>query len=107
MLRRYRDGANARGEAALMAELAAAGYPVPGVHADAAPAFTDLVLERIDGPTLLAADPGLDDGERAMIGEALALVTGLRWPRATGRVAADLASMLSSNLRPKLKFTSE
>ncbi|RKN07316.1 hypothetical protein D7319_19185 [Streptomyces radicis] len=109
VLRRYRDGADARGEAALMAELAAAGYPVPAVHPGAAPAFTDLVLERIEGPTLLAAlgsgaaspaeagarraaDPGLANGEHAAVGEALALVARLRWPDVAGEAAAGLSS---------------
>jgi hypothetical protein len=55
VLRRYRDGHDATGEADLMARLAGLGYPVPAVHPAAAPARTDLVLERLAGPTMLAA----------------------------------------------------
>lgn len=52
VLRRYRHGGDTAHEAAVMAHLAAAGYPVPAVYdADGA----DLVMERLDGPTLLAA----------------------------------------------------
>ncbi|ARQ69660.1 phosphotransferase [Streptomyces marincola] len=55
VLRRYRDGTDATGEAALMARLAAHGYPVPAVHPEAAPRPSDLVMERLEGPTLLHA----------------------------------------------------
>jgi tRNA A-37 threonylcarbamoyl transferase component Bud32 len=52
VLRRYTNGAIVAGEAELMTYLAAAGFPVPAVyHADG----TDLVMERIDGPTVLQA----------------------------------------------------
>lgn len=52
VLRRSRHGRDATPEAQLMTHLAAAGYPVPLVHdADG----TDLVMERLAGPTLLAA----------------------------------------------------
>lgn len=51
VLRRYRLPIDAAAEAALMRHLAAAGYPVPEVHdADG----RDLVLERLDGPDMLA-----------------------------------------------------
>ncbi|ONK12690.1 phosphotransferase [Streptomyces sp. MP131-18] len=53
VLRRYRDGTDATGEAALMARLAALGYPVPAVHPEDAPGPTDLVMERLTGPTML------------------------------------------------------
>ncbi|MFI6762239.1 phosphotransferase [Micromonospora sp. NPDC050417] len=52
VLRRYRDGGDTASEAALMAYLSALGYPVPVVHAADGP---DLVLERLDGATLLDA----------------------------------------------------
>src|SRR5919201_1159627 len=51
VLRRYRSGGNARREALSMEHARAHGFPVPAVHA----AGDDgLVLERIDGPTMLA-----------------------------------------------------
>lgn len=51
VLRRYRDPAqDTSREAAVMRHAAAAGYPVPAVYDAAGP---DLVLERVDGPTLL------------------------------------------------------
>ena len=57
VLRRYRAGGDVTAEAAVMRYVAAHGYPVPAVHsAD----NTDLVMERVDGPTMLAA---LRDGE--------------------------------------------
>lgn len=51
VLRRYRVPIDATAEARLMRHLAAAGYPVPEVY-DAA--GRDLVLERLDGPDMLA-----------------------------------------------------
>lgn len=53
VLRRYRTpGADAVAEAEVMRYAARAGYPVPAVYDAAGP---DLVLERIDGPTVLEA----------------------------------------------------
>ncbi|WP_089021389.1 phosphotransferase [Micromonospora coriariae] len=52
VLRRYRAGGDTAPEAAVMAYVAAAGYPVPVVYAADGP---DLVLERLDGQTLLEA----------------------------------------------------
>jgi aminoglycoside phosphotransferase (APT) family kinase protein len=59
VLRRYRNPAqSAEREAAIMLRAGLAGVPVPTVHAvDGA----DIVMDRIDGPTMLAAlldDPG-------------------------------------------------
>jgi tRNA A-37 threonylcarbamoyl transferase component Bud32 len=52
VLRRYRDGGDATREAALMAYLHDRGYPVPAVHsADG----TDMIMERLDGPTMAQA----------------------------------------------------
>lgn len=54
VLRRYRDGMDATPELAVMSYLAAHGYPVPRVGPqpdDATP--SDLVLQRLAGPTLL------------------------------------------------------
>ncbi|WP_448317468.1 phosphotransferase [Streptomyces sp. CO7] len=58
VLRRYRDAAvgDTEAESALMAHLHACGYPVPLVRPrDEHAARTDLVLERLDGPTLAGA----------------------------------------------------
>jgi aminoglycoside phosphotransferase (APT) family kinase protein len=52
VLRRYRDGADVAAEALVMTYAAALGFPVPEVYAAAG---TDLVMERLDGPTLLQA----------------------------------------------------
>ncbi|GAB3907149.1 phosphotransferase [Kibdelosporangium lantanae] len=52
VLRRYRDGGDATREAAVMTYLADQGFPVPAVYQADGP---DLVMERVDGPTLLAA----------------------------------------------------
>jgi aminoglycoside phosphotransferase (APT) family kinase protein len=52
VLRRYRAGGDTAGEAAVMRYVADHGYPVPSVRRAAGP---DLVLRRIDGPTLAAA----------------------------------------------------
>ena len=52
VLRRYRDGGDVAAEAAVMVYLAECGYPVPTVYQAAG---ADLVMERLAGPTLLAA----------------------------------------------------
>ncbi|GAA4449176.1 phosphotransferase [Phytohabitans houttuyneae] len=53
VLRRYRDGGgDTAREAALMAHVAAHGFPVPEVYAADGP---DLVMRRLDGPTMLGA----------------------------------------------------
>jgi aminoglycoside phosphotransferase (APT) family kinase protein len=52
VLRRYRNPhVDATTEAAVMAHVAAAGYPVPRVESAVGP---DLVMERVAGPTMLA-----------------------------------------------------
>jgi len=51
VLRRYREGEGTEREARVMEHARRHGFPVPAVH-DAR--GTDLVLERIDGPTMLA-----------------------------------------------------
>jgi tRNA A-37 threonylcarbamoyl transferase component Bud32 len=49
VLRRYRNGADASPEAQIMDHVAAMGYPVPVVYdVDG----SDLVMERLDGPTM-------------------------------------------------------
>ena len=52
VLRRYRAGGDVAAEAAVMAYVADLGFPAPAVHEARG---TDLVLERLDGPTMLAA----------------------------------------------------
>ena len=52
VLRRYRRGGDVACEAAVMAHLAAAGFPVPVVYEAHGP---DLVMERIHGPTMRQA----------------------------------------------------
>lgn len=52
VLRRYRSGGDVVGEAELMRYVERYGFPVPAVH-DAE--GTDLVMDRLDGPTMLAA----------------------------------------------------
>lgn len=63
VLRRYRHAVDVAGEAAVMAYVARFGYPVPAVFEARG---TDLVMERLDGPTmaqaLVAGDLGLHDG---------------------------------------------
>lgn len=49
VLRRYRDGRPAGEEAEIMRRLAVGGYPVPEVRRTSGP---DLVMERVEGPTL-------------------------------------------------------
>ncbi|MEV3854396.1 phosphotransferase [Streptomyces sp. NPDC050095] len=51
VLRRYRDGLDARAEGAVMTYVRDHGYPAPRVRPDATLAASDLVLERLDGPT--------------------------------------------------------
>ncbi len=51
VLRRYRSAHSTLYEAAVMQHVAAHGYPVPHVMATQG---TDLVMERLDGPTMLA-----------------------------------------------------
>ncbi|EDY58056.1 MULTISPECIES: aminoglycoside phosphotransferase family protein [Streptomyces] len=60
VLRRYRDGGDATAETAVLAYLAERGYPVPRVRgpAGATPGTaprSDLVMERLHGPTMLQA----------------------------------------------------
>ena len=52
VLRRYRRVADVTGEAAVMTHVAAHGYPVPAVHEAHG---SDMVLERLDGPTMAQA----------------------------------------------------
>jgi aminoglycoside phosphotransferase (APT) family kinase protein len=58
VLRRYRAGGDVTREAELMRHVDRHGFPVPAVHAAHGP---DLVLERLDGPTML--DSGLSPAD--------------------------------------------
>jgi tRNA A-37 threonylcarbamoyl transferase component Bud32 len=63
VLRRYRNGGDVAAEATVMAYVAGFGFPVPTVYEASG---TDLVMERLDGPTmvraLVAGDLGLTEG---------------------------------------------
>jgi aminoglycoside phosphotransferase (APT) family kinase protein len=74
VLRRYRNGLDATAEAAVMRHVGALGYPVPRVHSVD---HTEMVLERLDGPTLF----------EAMAVEQLTLADG-------ARMLADLQTRL-------------
>jgi Phosphotransferase enzyme family len=52
VLRRYRRSADATAEAEVMAYVRGLGYPVPAVYRASGP---DLVMERLDGPTMTQA----------------------------------------------------
>ena len=81
VLRRYRDGRSAEGEAATLRAVADLGYPVPVVHDAAGP---DIVMERVDGPTLaeaLVAGLSPDEGG-ALLADLHDRLHGLAWPGA-------------------------
>jgi aminoglycoside phosphotransferase (APT) family kinase protein len=69
VLRRYRRGGDVGAEAAVMAYLGEQGFPVPRVYSAAG---TDLVMERLDGGTMLralvAGDIGVPDAARMLAG---------------------------------------
>jgi tRNA A-37 threonylcarbamoyl transferase component Bud32 len=52
ILRRYRDGTDTAREVAVMIYLHERGYPVPAVYSAEGP---DIVMERLDGPTMATA----------------------------------------------------
>jgi aminoglycoside phosphotransferase (APT) family kinase protein len=70
VLRRYRDGSDATREVGVMAYLHERGYPVPAVHSAAGP---EIVMERLDGPTMAQA---LLDGTFPL-GEAATMLADL------------------------------
>ena len=82
VLRRYHDGRSAEPEHAMLTALAGLGYPVPCVaHVDGA----DLVMERVDGPTMAQAlMTGVLDGEAGarMLAELHDELHALTWPAA-------------------------
>jgi aminoglycoside phosphotransferase (APT) family kinase protein len=69
VLRRYRRVADVTREAAVMSHVAAHGYPVPAVHAAQG---SDMVLERLDGPTMaqamVAGEMTIPDGASLLAG---------------------------------------
>lgn len=71
ILRRYRTGADATREAGVMAYVQGLGFPVPRVFSASG---TDIVMERVEGPTmaeaLLAGRLGIPDGA-AMLADLL------------------------------------
>ncbi|WP_159041912.1 phosphotransferase [Streptomyces aureus] len=74
VLRRYRNGDDATREARLMTRLARQGYPVPAVlRAEG----SDLVMERLAGPSLLDA-----------------LLAGTYEPEPAGELVAELLARL-------------
>ena len=96
VLRRYRKGGDVAPEAAVMAHVAAFGFPVPVVHEASG---ADLVLERLDGPTMLAALLAGDVG----VDEAAACLTDLlgRLHALPPRIgAADEVRVLHLDLHP-------
>ena len=94
VLRRYRDGRSAVGEATTLRAVAGLGYPVPVVHDAAGP---DIVMERVDGPTLAEALVGglAPDEGGAMLAELHDRLHALDWPG-----AAPGESLLHLDLHP-------
>ncbi|WP_336206972.1 phosphotransferase [Nonomuraea sp. LPB2021202275-12-8] len=82
VLRRYRAGRDAGREGAVMAHLAAGGFPVPRIFPGASQP-TDLVMERLSGPTMLAA-----------------LLEGTMAPARAGRILAELLHRLHAVAPP-------
>jgi aminoglycoside phosphotransferase (APT) family kinase protein len=82
ILRRYRDGRPAGREADTIRAVAALGYPVPDIRGGTGP---DIIMQRINGPTLAEAARSGHDPERA--GAALAdlhdRLHALEWPSTT------------------------
>lgn len=74
VLRRYRNGADATTEAAVMKHVSTLGYPVPRVYSVD---HAEMVLERLNGPTM-----------------GHAILTGNLSPQAGGRQLADLQTRL-------------
>ncbi|WP_327314680.1 phosphotransferase [Streptomyces sp. NBC_01235] len=98
VLRRDREGwGDAAAEGAVMAHVREYGYPAPAVRTSPSCSRTDLVMERLEGPTMLQAfAAGTLDAEEA--GAVLARL--LRALHAVpGRVSAD-ARILHLDLHP-------
>jgi aminoglycoside phosphotransferase (APT) family kinase protein len=87
VLRRYRNGADATREAGIMTHVAGLGFPVPAVHEAVG---ADLIMERVDGPTMaeafLAGDlPGAEGA--AMLAGLLRRLHELPAPDGAGTIA--------------------
>jgi len=96
VLRRYRTGGDVAAEARVMTYVAGFGFPVPAVYEAHG---TDLVMERLDGPTMLSA---LVAGDLALT-EAAALLADLHgWlHQLPPRMGADpTARVLHLDLHP-------
>src|SRR6266498_1651722 len=96
VLRRYRTGGDVAAEARVMTYVAGFGFPVPAVYEAHG---TDLVMERLDGPTMLSA---LVAGDLALT-EAAALLADLHgWlHQLPPRTSADpTARVLHLDLHP-------
>lgn len=96
VLRRYRDGCDATPEAEVMRHVARYGFPVPHVHSADGP---DLVMERLDGPTMWAA---VQEGDLAVDHAATMLVSlADHLHRIPGRTStAEGARVLHLDLHP-------
>ncbi|MFF6791706.1 phosphotransferase [Streptomyces filamentosus] len=101
VVRRYRDGEDATGEAVVMAYLAEHGYPVPAVWPGTAAG--ELVMQRLSGPTMREAlIAGTLSGEQA--GELLADLL-LRLHAIPPRAGADPAHrIVHLDLHPENVF---
>lgn len=96
VLRRYRDGGDVSVEATVMGYVGELGYPVPTVY-DAGGA--DIVMERLDGPTMLESLVAGEMGEQAG-GELLADLHN-RLHLLPPRLSPDLAArILHLDLHP-------
>jgi aminoglycoside phosphotransferase (APT) family kinase protein len=89
VLRRYRDGGDVAAEAAVMAYVADAGFPVPRVYRAEG---TEMVMERVYGPTMLQALIGGDLG----VQRAAALLADLH------RRLHELPSQLKTGSRMRI-----
>jgi tRNA A-37 threonylcarbamoyl transferase component Bud32 len=96
VLRRYRGGEDASGEAAVMTYVRGLGFPAPEVYAADG---TDLVMERLDGPTLARA---LLAGEMSLA-EGAAVQAGLlrQLHELPGRGADDNSTIVHLDLHPE------
>ncbi|WP_277213213.1 phosphotransferase [Isoptericola croceus] len=91
VLRRYRDGRSALREAETLRTVVAVGFPAPAVHATDGP---DIVMDRVDGPTLGAA---LLDGTMP-VDEAGATLARLH--RALYAIEVDGGTLVHLDLHP-------
>jgi aminoglycoside phosphotransferase (APT) family kinase protein len=97
VLRRYRRDADVTGEAAAMRYLAGLGYPIPAVYEATG---ANLVLERLDGPTMAQAlatgSLSIADGAAQLAGLLRRLHELPPWPG-----AAPGTSILHLDLHPE------